>query len=85
MRKLSRLPGRLDEPVNHVGIACQEQTEFVDVARAPCQHEYCRPCSEDLFKALLTDESLFPPRRCGRVVGTSQERRPSTVYGKYGP
>lgn len=43
-------------------VACREQTEFVNVARAPCQHEYCRPCLEDLFKASLTDESLFPPR-----------------------
>lgn len=55
-------------------VACQEQTEFVNVARAPCQHEYCHPCLEDLFKASLTDESLFPPRCCQQPINMNIAR-----------
>jgi hypothetical protein len=45
--------------------ACQEQIIFFDTARVPCGHKYCRDCLQDLFRASLTDESLFPPR-CSR-------------------
>lgn len=43
-------------------ISCLEHKKFFDVARAPCNHEYCRECLEELFETSLTDESLFPPR-----------------------
>ncbi|OJJ42378.1 hypothetical protein ASPZODRAFT_137305 [Penicilliopsis zonata CBS 506.65] len=55
-------------------IACREETAFVDVVRAPCRHEYCRSCLEDLFKASMTDESLFPPRCCQQPIVMSTAR-----------
>jgi hypothetical protein len=44
--------------------ACRDPKKYFDVVTAPCQHNYCRDCLRDLFKASLTDESLFPPRCC---------------------
>lgn len=58
----------------HRCAACQEQTEFVNIARAPCQREYCHPCLEDLFKASLTDESLFPPQCCRQPININIAR-----------
>lgn len=49
-------------------VACGEETEFFNVARVPCQHEYCRSCLEALYKASITDESLFPPRCCRKPI-----------------
>jgi IBR domain, a half RING-finger domain len=49
-------------------VACREETEFVNAIRVPCGHEYCRSCLEDLFKASMTDESLFPPRCCREPI-----------------
>ncbi|CAK3745156.1 Hypothetical predicted protein [Lecanosticta acicola] len=43
-------------------IACGDAKEFEEVARVPCDHEYCRPCLEELFRLSMKDESLFPPR-----------------------
>ncbi|KAJ5582135.1 IBR domain containing protein, partial [Penicillium sp. DV-2018c] len=58
----------------HRCIACGEDAEFVNVVRAPCRHEYCRTCLEDLFKASMTDESLFPPRCCKQPIVLSIAR-----------
>ncbi|RDW81712.1 BRcat and Rcat domain-containing protein [Aspergillus mulundensis] len=55
-------------------IACREEVEFINAARAPCQHDYCRPCLLSLFKASLTDETLFPPRCCRQRMDTSAAR-----------
>lgn len=55
-------------------VACGDNTEFFNVARAPCQHEYCRSCLEALFKASITDESLFPPRCCRQPINLSTAR-----------
>ncbi|KAJ9477880.1 hypothetical protein VN97_g13196 [Penicillium thymicola] len=53
---------RLRQPRSQIRqcVACGNDTEFFNVARVPCQHEYCRSCLEALFKASITDESLFP-------------------------
>jgi hypothetical protein len=48
--------------------ACRDTKKFFDVMPAPCQHNYCRDCLRDLFRASLTDESLFPPRCCRRPI-----------------
>ncbi|KAL2828190.1 IBR finger domain protein [Aspergillus cavernicola] len=65
----NRQPSRIRQCV-----ACREQAAFVNVARAPCQHEYCRSCLEGLFKASMTDESLFPPRCCRQPINMSVAR-----------
>ncbi|KAF4637071.1 hypothetical protein G7Y89_g1025 [Cudoniella acicularis] len=54
--------------------ACQEDIRFYDVARAPCGHEYCRNCLQDLFRASLTDDCLFPPRCCRQPIITCTVR-----------
>lgn len=43
---------------------CDEAVAVKDMARAPCNHEYCRGCLGKLFTLSLKDESLFPPRCC---------------------
>jgi hypothetical protein len=55
-------------------VACGDDAEFFNVARVPCQHEYCRSCLEALFKASMTDESLFPPRCCRQPINLSTAR-----------
>lgn len=55
-------------------VACREQADFVNVIRAPCQHEYCRPCLTNLFELSMTDESLFPPRCCRQPINLTVAR-----------
>ncbi|EED14044.1 IBR finger domain protein [Talaromyces stipitatus ATCC 10500] len=55
-------------------VACGEETEFVNVVRVPCRHEYCRTCLEDLFKASMTDETLFPPKCCRQPIAMNFAR-----------
>ncbi|KAH8197826.1 hypothetical protein TruAng_008024 [Truncatella angustata] len=49
-------------------VSCGEHWFFTDVARAPCQHEYCRGCLRHLFEDAMVDESLFPPRCCKQPI-----------------
>ncbi|OLN81204.1 putative E3 ubiquitin-protein ligase ARI5 [Colletotrichum chlorophyti] len=49
-------------------ISCLDRYDLTDVARCPCNHEYCSSCLKTLFKNSLTDETLFPPRCCGRAI-----------------
>jgi hypothetical protein len=55
-------------------VACREQVDFVNVVRAPCQHEYCRACLANLFELSMTDESLFPPRCCRQPINLTIAR-----------
>ncbi|KAK5109351.1 hypothetical protein LTR62_007120 [Meristemomyces frigidus] len=54
--------GKNETPKKGHCIACGDDMDFIDVARVPCNHEYCRPCLAQLFELSMTDESLFPPR-----------------------
>lgn len=38
------------------------------MARAPCNHEYCRDCLQGLFTAAIQDDSLFPPKCCRQPI-----------------
>jgi len=55
-------------------VACQDEKEFFEFARVPCNHEYCRPCLARLFEMAMTDESLYPPRCDGQAIPLSQVR-----------
>lgn len=55
-------------------VACGEDKDFFDVARVPCDHEYCRPCLEQLFALSLKDETLFPPRCDGQEIPLGRVR-----------
>jgi hypothetical protein len=48
--------------------ACGNEKNMEDIGYAPCDHEYCRDCLQALFRAALTDESLFPPRCCRQPI-----------------
>ena len=53
-------------------VACGDTKDFFDVARVPCDHEYCRECLASLFQASMKDESLFPPRCDGQAIPLNQ-------------
>ncbi|KAI1769902.1 hypothetical protein F4818DRAFT_456466 [Hypoxylon cercidicola] len=54
--------------------ACGDMKHFAELARAPCQHEYCRQCLSHLFHGATADESLFPPRCCKLPIGLERSR-----------
>ncbi|KAI0452865.1 hypothetical protein F5B21DRAFT_481393 [Xylaria acuta] len=54
--------------------ACGDMKHFVDLARAPCRHEYCRECLDNLFQTAMLDEGLFPPRCCNQVIPVDTNR-----------
>lgn len=49
-------------------ISCTNQVTTENVWQAPCQHNYCIDCLEILVRSSMTDESLYPPRCCRRVM-----------------
>ncbi|KAK8121487.1 hypothetical protein PG999_005607 [Apiospora kogelbergensis] len=49
-------------------VACGDQKHFAEMAKAPCEHEYCRACLEHLFRDAMIDESFFPPRCCKQPI-----------------
>ena len=55
-------------------VACGDEFEFFDVARVPCDDEYCRACLSELFRLSMTDESLFPPRCCRQEIPLERVR-----------
>ncbi|SMR44036.1 unnamed protein product [Zymoseptoria tritici ST99CH_1A5] len=46
---------------------CGDFTESLDLARVPCDHEYCRTCLEDIFVLSLKEKDSFPPRCCEEI------------------
>ncbi|KAI0113712.1 hypothetical protein GGR51DRAFT_546919 [Nemania sp. FL0031] len=55
-------------------VACRNVKHFIDLARAPCMHEYCRECLASLFQHAISDESLFPPRCCRQTIPVDANR-----------
>ena len=53
-------------------VVCMQIKQFFDLMPAPCTHEYCRTCLQDLFQSSFTDESLFPPRCCRQDIPLSR-------------
>ena len=45
-------------------IICGDEVLFEQVVKAPCSHDYCQSCIQELFKASFKDESLFRPKCC---------------------
>lgn len=65
--------GKAQQKLGHC-VACGDTKAFFDVARVPCDHEYCRECLANLFEASMRDESLFPPRCDGQPIPLDQVR-----------
>ncbi|KUI59686.1 hypothetical protein VP1G_06874 [Cytospora mali] len=76
---------RSKETAKRQCVSCLDHFEFYDVTRAPCSHEYCRGCLNELFTRSLTDESLFPPRCCGQAIPVQANRffLSSKLVGEY--
>jgi len=55
-------------------VSCGDDMDFYDVARVPCDHEYCRQCLAKLFELSMTDETLFPPRCCKNEIPLARVR-----------
>jgi hypothetical protein len=55
-------------------VACQENFPFYNIARVPCNHEYCRDCLRELFRTAMKDQSLFPPRCCKQPIMPHKNR-----------
>ncbi|KAM7183893.1 protein ariadne-2 [Rhypophila sp. PSN 637] len=49
-------------------LACTEEHPAAETAECPCTHTFCRECLQGLFKAALSDESLFPPQCCQQQI-----------------
>ncbi|KAK4914332.1 hypothetical protein LTR49_017470 [Elasticomyces elasticus] len=44
--------------------ACNDHCPVDDTIKATCTHVYCDDCLDTLYRASMTDETLFPPRCC---------------------
>jgi len=68
-------------------VACGDVIPQSDVLTCPppCTHGYCRECLESLFKAAMTDESLFPPRCCSTPISieTASRYLPRSVVNDF--
>ncbi|EGP92513.1 uncharacterized protein MYCGRDRAFT_32094 [Zymoseptoria tritici IPO323] len=53
-----------DEPAPSECAGCGDEKEFFELARVPCNHDYCRLCLEYLFELSMKEETAFPPRCC---------------------
>ncbi|KAL6816131.1 hypothetical protein V8C40DRAFT_254541 [Trichoderma camerunense] len=66
-------------------LACMEDVPFSETVQCPCSHQYCRACIAKLFRAAMSDESLFPPRCCGQSIplGMNQIFLPEELVREY--
>lgn len=53
-----------DENNTRKCLICTDSFRSPNLARLPCNHDYCRGCLRQLFTSALTDETLIPARCC---------------------
>lgn len=56
-------------------VACTDNANPNDIVRAPCGHNYCRDCLQNLFSSSMKDETLYPPRCCKRPIPLGDARK----------
>lgn len=67
--------GEPQEAYNIQCVACEDRHPAKKVFwQAPCGHDYCIPCVEELHNASMHDETLFPPRCCQQEMPWSSVR-----------
>ncbi|KAK4188586.1 hypothetical protein QBC35DRAFT_522767 [Podospora australis] len=50
-------------------VACGDKHHAYNIVTCVgCTHRYCRECIASLFQTAMTDETLFPPRCCGKPI-----------------
>ncbi|KAL7942807.1 hypothetical protein V8C42DRAFT_354531 [Trichoderma barbatum] len=66
-------------------VACMTDTQLTETVQCPCSDGYCHGCMKELFKAAMNDESLFPPRCCGKTIPIElyQSFLPKHLIGVY--
>ncbi|KAH6640997.1 hypothetical protein F5144DRAFT_119358 [Chaetomium tenue] len=72
--------------VSRACVACTENHPVTRLAKSPsCGHEYCQDCLRSLFTSSFTDETLFPPKCCGKVlpIDTCKAHLTHTIVGQY--
>lgn len=60
-------------PTGHVCVVCQDPIHGREI-HAPCGHYYDIDCVTDLFRSATRDETLFPPRCCGKNIPFTRVR-----------
>lgn len=61
-------PEYLSGPRKRPCTACMEETGTITLLRLPCDHDFCPSCLENIFRASMTDKSMFPPSCCNRPI-----------------
>ena len=56
------------KPAETLCIACDVEKPAHDICQVPCGDKYCFECLKLLFELSTTDEQLFPPRCCQRLI-----------------
>ncbi|KAF3076291.1 hypothetical protein CFAM422_001373 [Trichoderma lentiforme] len=84
-RQTTRADKLSSAPMKGRCLACMEDVPFSETVQCPCSHEYCRACIAKLFKAAMSDESLYPPRCCGQSIplGMNQIFLPAELVREY--
>ncbi|KAF8438887.1 hypothetical protein L210DRAFT_2232242 [Boletus edulis BED1] len=57
----------------HSCVVCQDMIHSVEI-RAPCSHYFDIGCATHLFQSAIRNETLFPPRCCGKKIPLSRVR-----------
>lgn len=73
-------------PPNIACVSCEDSYPSEVVWQAPCSHHYCVGCLEQLHRASMTDDALYPPRCCRREMPWEDVRskinnRLATTFG----
>jgi hypothetical protein len=55
-------------------VACTEKYLEPYTFPVPCGHRYCDDCLTTLFENAVKDESMYPPRCCGKVIPLASVR-----------
>lgn len=53
-----------ETPESIICTSCEDRVATETAWQAPCEHWYCADCIEQLYRAAMVDESLYPPRCC---------------------
>lgn len=49
-------------------VVCLHNKSYFEVVSAPCGHQYCKGCIQELFRNSFNDDTLFPPRCCKQHI-----------------
>jgi hypothetical protein len=64
---------------------CSEELPKDEIFEAPCAHGMCQPCLIKCIQTSIKDESLFPPKCCGKAIpiDTANLLIPEDLFTEY--